>query len=111
MKERISTPQRVTRRCETTSGVSTKKQCLSLALSATGMRIDNPTHDPYVTMQTNYPRLAFSRHEAAEMLGVCEATIDRLVRRGLLKPSRATRRPLFSRTELERFLGQPQAEK
>jgi len=50
------------------------------------------------------PRLAFNRLEAAEALSVSPATLDRLVRRGLLHPSRATRRPTFSREELERFL-------
>jgi excisionase family DNA binding protein len=49
-------------------------------------------------------RLAVVRHEAAQMLSVSPATLDRLVERGLLRPSRATRRPLFSREELERFL-------
>ncbi len=31
-------------------------------------------------------------------------TIDRLAARGLLRPSRATRRPLYSVPEIERFL-------
>jgi hypothetical protein len=50
------------------------------------------------------PKLAFSRQEAAEAIGVSPVTIDRLTARGLLKPSRATRRPLFPVAELERFL-------
>ncbi len=50
------------------------------------------------------PKLAYTRREAAEILSVSPATLDRLVERGLLHPSRATRRPLFSREELERFL-------
>ena len=33
-----------------------------------------------------------------------EASIDRLTQRGLLRPSRATYRPLYSVKELERFL-------
>jgi len=49
-------------------------------------------------------KLALSRHEAAEILGVSPVTIDRLTSRGLLRPSRATRRPLFPVWELERFL-------
>jgi excisionase family DNA binding protein len=52
-------------------------------------------------------RLAYTRREAAELLGVSEHTIDRLARRGLLKPIRATRRPLFSHAEISRFLNQP----
>mgnify|MGYP002004351096 CR=1 FL=1 len=49
-------------------------------------------------------RLAYSRSEAAEIIGVSTITIDRLTKRGLLNPSRATRRPLYPRWELERFL-------
>jgi hypothetical protein len=50
------------------------------------------------------PRLAYSRIEAAEIIGVTAATVDRLAKRGLLHPSRATRRPLYPLWELERFL-------
>jgi hypothetical protein len=50
------------------------------------------------------PKLAFTRREAAHLISQSPATLDRLVQRGLLHPSRATRRPLFSREELERFL-------
>ncbi len=49
-------------------------------------------------------KLALSRHEAAEALGVSAVTIDRLTTRGLLRPSRATRRPLYPVWEIERFL-------
>jgi len=50
-------------------------------------------------------RLAYTRTEAAAMLGFKNPiTIDRLCKRGLLRPSKATRRPLFSVIELERFL-------
>ena len=50
------------------------------------------------------PKLAFTRVEVAEALGISAVTVDRLVKRGLLRPSRATRRPLFPIWELERFL-------
>jgi len=50
------------------------------------------------------PKLALSRVEAADALSVSPATLDRLVKRGLLRPSRATVRPLFSIAEIERFL-------
>lgn len=55
---------------------------------------------------TNYPtpKLALGRVEAAQALGVSPATLDRLTLRGLLRPSRVTRRPLYSVKELERFL-------
>jgi hypothetical protein len=49
-------------------------------------------------------KLAFTRNEAAQVLGVSPITIDRLAQRGLLTPSRATRRPLYPLWEVERFL-------
>ena len=49
-------------------------------------------------------RMAYSRREAANILGVSPDTVDRLRRRGLLKCSLATRKPLFPHCELERFL-------
>ena len=58
-----------------------------------------------IPIQTNSgPKLALSRTEAAEVLGISTISIDRLVKRGLLRPSVATRRPLFPTWELERFL-------
>ena len=53
------------------------------------------------------PRLAYTRKEAAQTLGLSVVTIDRLTQRGLLKPSRHTRRPLYSLTELTRFAEVP----
>jgi len=50
------------------------------------------------------PKLALTREEAAEALGVSAITVDRLAKRGLLRPSRATRRPLYPLFEIERFL-------
>jgi len=50
------------------------------------------------------PKLALTRVEAADALNISPATVDRLVKRGLLRPSRALRRPLFSIAEIERFL-------
>lgn len=49
-------------------------------------------------------KLAYTRDEAAAQLGVAAVTIDRLTERGLLRPSRATRRPLYSHDEMQRFL-------
>ena len=48
--------------------------------------------------------LALNRKQAANALGISAVTLDRLVARGFLRPSRACRRPLFSIRELERFL-------
>ena len=50
------------------------------------------------------PKLALTRVEAADALDVSPATLDRLVKRGLLHPSRALRKPLFAIAEIERFL-------
>ena len=50
------------------------------------------------------PRLAFSVRETAEMLGISEKTVRRLIDRGLLRPSRALRHLLISKKEIEHFL-------
>lgn len=49
-------------------------------------------------------KLAYTRDEAAAQLGLHPITISRLTERGELRPSRATRRPLYSHEELQRFL-------
>jgi hypothetical protein len=50
-------------------------------------------------------QLALTREQTAQALGgVSPITVDRLARRGLLHPSRATRRPLYPVWEIERFL-------
>jgi predicted site-specific integrase-resolvase len=48
--------------------------------------------------------------ETAQMLGVSYITVFRLIKRGLLKPSRACRRPLYAVSEIERFLRETTAE-
>jgi len=53
---------------------------------------------------TVVPKLAYTRKETAAALGLSAVTIDRLTERKLLNPSRATRRPLYPVTEIERFL-------
>jgi len=53
------------------------------------------------------PKLTFTRKETAAALGLSVPTIDRLTQRGLLKPSRHTRRPLYSLAELNRFAEAP----
>ncbi len=50
------------------------------------------------------PKLALTRTEAAQALGITPLTLYRLEKRGLVRPSRATRRPLYPVSELERFL-------
>jgi hypothetical protein len=64
----------------------------------------NETPVPAPPTPREIPKLALSRTEAAKALGVSAITVDRLVARGLLRPSLATRRPLFAPAELERFM-------
>jgi hypothetical protein len=52
----------------------------------------------------NIPKLALTREEAAQAIGCHAITNSRLTERGLLRPSRATRRPLYRVTEIKRFL-------
>ncbi len=59
-----------------------------------------------MTTQDIPNRLALSRVEAAELLGLSPATIDRLTKRNLLRPCRATRRPIYALAELHRFLNE-----
>jgi DNA-binding transcriptional MerR regulator len=55
------------------------------------------------------PRLALTTEETAAALGVKPTTIWRLTQRGLLTPNRATRRPLYSVADIERFLQEGKA--
>ena len=55
---------------------------------------------------TNISKLALTRTQAAQALGIRPLTFDRLIKRGLLHPSGATRRPLYSVKEIERFLSE-----
>ena len=50
------------------------------------------------------PKIAYNRVEAGTILGMSPMTVDRLVARGLLRASRATRRPMFTMAELERYM-------
>jgi len=50
------------------------------------------------------PKLGLNRIEAAKAIGVSPATLDRLAQRGLVRPCRATYRPIYWIDELERFL-------
>ena len=52
--------------------------------------------------------LAVTRERASAMLGISPVSLDRLVKRGLIHPSRALRRPLFPLAELNRFLSETQ---
>jgi len=49
-------------------------------------------------------RMAFSVKETAQILGISEKTVRRLIDRKLLHPSRALRHLLISKKEIEHFL-------
>jgi hypothetical protein len=48
-------------------------------------------------------KILYSRVEAAALLGVCPAMLDRLVRSGQIKPRYLGDRPMFTKQELMRF--------
>jgi len=50
--------------------------------------------------------MAYSLKEKAQMLGISEKSVRRLIARNLLRPSRALRHLLIARSEIERFLEQ-----
>ena len=54
--------------------------------------------------KTRIEKKGYKRAEAAIYLGVAKITIDRLTKRGLLRPSRALRHPIYSKDDLDRFL-------
>jgi hypothetical protein len=56
--------------------------------------------------KTHVEKKGYKRAEAATYLGVAKITIDRLTKRGLLHPSRALRHPIYSKDDLDRFLGE-----
>ena len=58
----------------------------------------------------NISPIALTRKQAAAMLGISLVSLDRLCRRGLIRPSRALRKPLFTKAELERFLVETRSE-
>ena len=49
-------------------------------------------------------KLAYTTNDAAEMLGVNPATIWRLTKRGLLRPSKGIRYARYTLEELQRYL-------
>jgi excisionase family DNA binding protein len=53
-------------------------------------------------------RLAYSVQETAQLLGICDKSVRRLILRGLIRPSRALRHILISKDEIERFLHETQ---
>ena len=63
------------------------------------------TAQPTIEIPQVVPRrLAYSTKEAAMLLGVCNGTVYRLMRKGLLRSSQSCRTKLIAHTEIERFL-------
>lgn len=60
--------------------------------------------------KSGLPKLAYTRDEAAEMLGVNPATIWRLTKRGLLRPSKGIRYARYTLEELQRYLRETASE-
>jgi hypothetical protein len=66
--------------------------------------ISNPLPRGFTNALPQVAVLALSRNDAAKALSISLPTLDRLVSRGLLRPSRGCRKPTFSVRELERYL-------
>ncbi|MBU6401007.1 MAG: helix-turn-helix domain-containing protein [Verrucomicrobia bacterium] len=65
---------------------------------------EHPRPSAGIDPQLYATRLAFSVREAAEILGVSEKSIRRLINRRLLKSSRALRHLRIPKSELSRYL-------
>jgi predicted DNA-binding transcriptional regulator AlpA len=76
---------------------------LLVAISAEGAFSKTP-HFKVPEGEGKLPRLAFSAKETAEILGISQNTVYRLLYRGLLKSSLALRSKVIARSEIERFL-------
>ena len=63
-----------------------------------------PENGHHAEIVQRVPKLAYTPAEAAEAIGVCQDTIYRLLKRGLLRSSTALRHKLIPHSELERFL-------
>ena len=70
--------------------------------------MNNP--EPLQTSSEAQRRLSLTREETARALGISASTLDKLAARGLIRPSRALRRPLYPVREIERFLSDTTAQ-
>jgi hypothetical protein len=71
-------------------------------------RAAEPAPEP--VLKQSEQRLAYNSEETARLLGIHRATLWRLCKRGLLRPSVAMRIPLFPVSEIERFLRETTSE-
>jgi excisionase family DNA binding protein len=70
-------------------------------MEASASSANNPNH---LLSNPLTVRLAFTVRETAELLGISEKSVRRLIARGLLRPSRALRHLLIPKKQIERFL-------
>jgi Helix-turn-helix domain len=88
--------------------ISVSRQSLKMLLPE--LHPENLTIFPPSSEKINLPensknkRLAYTMRETAEILGVSYITVHRLLKRGLLKNSKALRHKTIPATEIERFL-------
>ena len=74
------------------------------------LRPEIPPIIPPSPAKINWPeklenkRLAYTIRETAEILGISYISVHRLVKRGLLKNSKALRHKIIPAAEIERFL-------
>lgn len=64
----------------------------------------NETCDSSDSLPVKLPRLAYSIHETAMMLGISDKTVRRLIDRGKLRANKSLRHIRISKTAIERFL-------
>ena len=59
---------------------------------------------PGISTTVPTTKLALPAAEAAELLSISRTTLGRLTKRGLIHPVKATRKPVYAVSELQRFL-------
>ncbi len=58
------------------------------------------------TTNTSVPKLAYSKHEAAAVLGIGLTTLHREIAAGHIRPVRCRNRVIIAASELQRFLNE-----
>jgi excisionase family DNA binding protein len=88
--------------------ISISRQSLKMLLPESHPQ--NPPIFPPLPGKINFPvnsenkRLAFTVRETADILGVSYKTVHRLIKRGLLRNSKALRHKIIPAAEIKRFL-------
>lgn len=60
--------------------------------------------NPSETVAPAQPRLAYSKNELSQLLGLSPVTLWRLEKKGILRPVAGVRHKLYSATAVSRFL-------